>query len=259
MRHPLFHALIPALALTTAACASQIPHGTGPVALRPNVQLAFQRHLDHPRPLVFLIAVDGSTAYGMHCPHVECEPDPLYILAQRRCEDRATQPCRVFAEYGRITWQGPVGHVSPGEGAVAGAVVEWGSNGVLHNFKIGGLGPGAGTVSGKIRDAACTGAIDARALTWRLECGANARARGTLATAGHGRWNGLGWSEDRVAVRLFVAADIALGRGTAPSGEPIVRPPTGGTVFLDLPPTYEEPAPPMIRGGSDRVGLRWRR
>ncbi len=245
-----------AAALATAACQSQIPHGTGPVALQPNVQLAFQRHLDHERPLVFLVGADGANAFAMYCPHLECEPDPLYILAQKRCEERLGRPCRVFAEYGRVTWQGPVGSVAPGEGAVAGAAVDWGGNGTLHNLKIDGLASGSGTVAGKIRNAACTGAIDTRALSWRLDCGGAAanddpRASGSLAPAGAGRWRGFGWSADHRPVHIFVTANVAFPGGTAAAER-------AATALADQPPTYEQPGQMRISGG-DRVSFRWRR
>jgi hypothetical protein len=252
-------AAVAALAAAVAACQSQTPHGEGPIALQPNVQLAFQRHLDHERPMVFLVAADGSTSYGMYCPYLECEPDPLYILAQKRCEERVRQSCRVFAEYGKIAWRGPVGRVSPGEGVVAGAVVDWGVIGTLHNLKIDGLAAGQGTFSGKIRNAACAGAIDVRALTWRLDCGAGPsgasahdglHAQGTLSAAGAGRWRGFGWSADHQQVRLFVAADVALDGPATPAGRAIA--------FADQPPTYEEPGQMAIKGG-DRISFRWRR
>ena len=249
-----------ALAFAAGACQSQIPHGTGPVALQPNVQLAFQRHLDHDQPLVFLVGIDGATAFGRYCPYLECEPDPLYILAEKRCEERLGQPCRVFAEHGRIVWRGPVGHVSPGDGVVAGAAVDWGGTGTLYNLKIDGLGPGPGTVSGKIHNAACAGAIDIRSRSWRLECGAEMRARGALSEAGAGRWRGFGWSEDQRPVRIFVAANVALGGQTASAGGSFVSPPAGGTTvaFSDQRPTFEDAAQMAIRGG-DRVSFRWRR
>ncbi|MBM3952234.1 MAG: hypothetical protein FJ311_12370 [Rhodospirillales bacterium] len=248
-------ALAVLLSSAVAACQSQIPHGEGQVALQPNVQLAFQRHLDRPHPRVFFVTADGAAAYGLYCPHPECEPDPLYIRAQRRCEDRTGRPCRVFAEYGRITWRGPVAHAAPGAGAVAGIAVEWGNSRTLYHLKIDGLASGPGTVSGKIRDAACAGAVDVRAREWSVDCGvappgaqANdaIRARGTLSGAGPGRWEGVGWSQDRESVRVFVAANVALGPTTVAAE---------GPAFPALPPTYEEPAPPAIRGGNDRVSF----
>lgn len=261
-------ALIVALAFAVAACQSQIPHGSGPVALQPNVWLAFQKHLDHESPLVFLVSADGTTAYGRYCPYVECEPDPLYPLAERRCEERLGQPCRVFAEYGKIVWRGPVEYVSPGEGVVAGAVVDWGVNGTLYNLKIDGLAAGSGLFSGKILNAACAGTIDVRAASWQLDCGVTPpgapshvtppgvpphdalRARGTLSEAGAGRWRGFGWSEDGRPVRLFVAADIAPGPRAAPTGH--------AAAFPDQPPTYEQPAQITTRGGDDWLSFRLR-
>ncbi len=241
-----------AFALIVAGCQSQIPHGQGPVALEANVQLAFQRHLEHERPMVFLVGADGASAYAMYCPHLECEPDPLYVLAHMRCEERLGRPCRVFAELGRITWRGPVGYraVGTGQGAVAGAAVDWGgSDRKLHNLKIDGLAAGPGTVAGKIGEAACAGAVDARAKTWRLDCGGEMRAHGALSSAGPGTWRGFGWSADRLPVRLFVTADVALGRASAEAG---------AARFPDQPPTYEEPGQMAIKGG-DRISLFFRR
>ena len=235
--------VVPALAFAVAACQSQIPHGSGPVALQPNVWLAFQKYLDHDYPLVFLVGADGTTAYGRYCPYVECEPDPLYTLAERRCAERLGQPCRVFAEYGKIVWRGPVEYVSPGEGVVAGAVVDWGANGTLYALRIDGLAAGSGPFSGKILNARCAGTIDVRAASWRLDCGIAPpgapshdalRARGTLSEAGAGRWRGFGWSADGQQVRLFVAAEIAPGPRAAPTGQ--------AAAFPDQPPTYEQPA-----------------
>lgn len=254
MPRPFVRALALVSAFATAACQSQVPIGTGAIALQPNVQLAFQRHLDHERPLVFLVGADGANAYAMYCPYLECEPDPLYILAQKRCEERLGQSCRVFAEYGRVSWQGPVGRVSPGDGPVAGATVDWGGNGTLHNLKIDGLASGTATVSGKVRNAACTGAIDARAMTWRLDCPSSSdglRANGTLSPAGADRWRGFGWSADHRPVRLFVTADVARGGPAAPAGQATLA-------LSDQPPTYEQPGQMKISGG-DQLSLRRRR
>ena len=95
--HPMRGILALAISCALAACQSQTPHGVGPVTLQTNVQLAYLRHLDRPHPVVFLIGADGSTAYGTYCPHALCEPDPLYIRAERSCAERAGKPCYVFA------------------------------------------------------------------------------------------------------------------------------------------------------------------
>ena len=252
MRRPLFHALIPVLALAAAACQSQIPHGTGPITIQPNVQLSLQRYLDHQVPIVFLVNADGSISYSRYCPHLQCEPDPLYMLAEIRCAERAGKPCKIFAEGRTITWKGPIAYASPDEKPVAGATVDWGEIGTLHGLKIDGLASGTGTFSGKIRDSACAGSIDVRSASWRLECGVtpsgvpshdDLRAQGSLSKAGAGQWAGFGWSDRDLPVRLFVTLDIALGRGTNPPG-------ATAAAFPYQPPTFEEPAPPRIENGG---------
>ena len=249
------------IAFAAAACQSQIPHGSGAITIQPNVQLSLQRYLDHQVPIVFLVNADGSISYSRYCPHLRCEPDPLYMLAEIRCAERAGKPCKIFAEGRTIAWQGPVAYASLGEGPVAGATVDWGEIGTLHGLKIDGLASGAGTFSGKIRDSACAGAIDVRSKSWRLECGSDLRAAagespppssnrredslaaaGSLSKAGAGQWAGFGWSDRDLPVRLFVTLDIALGRGTNPPG-------ATAAAFPNLPPTFEEPAPPRIENG----------
>lgn len=235
--------LVLALAFAAAACQSQIPYGAGPVTIQPNVQLSFQRYLDRRDPVVFLVSVDGSVSYGVYCPHIECETDPLYIVAERRCAERTGKPCMVFAEDRKIVWQGPVAYASAGEGPVAGATVDRGEIGTLYGLKIDGLAAGAGTFAGKIRDAACAGSIDLGAASWRLECGSEFRARGSLSKAGAGQWAGFGWSNEHLPVRLFVVADIAIGRER-------VAVDAAAPAFPHLPPTFEAPLPPLIRGDN---------
>ena len=233
MRGILFLAIV----FAASACQSQIPHGTGPIALQPNVQLSFLRHLDRREPIVFLISADGTSAYGTYCTHRRCEFDPLYIRTELRCAELTGKPCKVFAETGTITWKGPVAIASPGEGSIAGATVDWGDTGTLYSLRIDGLAGGSGTFSGKIRERACAGAIDTRSLSWRLECGADLQAHGSLSKAGAGLWAGFGWSDKNAPVRLFVAGDIARGRA--------INARVGGSpAFPDQPPTFEAAAPP---------------
>ena len=126
---------------------------------------------------------------------------------------------------------------------VAGATVDWGEIGTLYGLKIGGFSAGTGTFSGRIRERACVGSIDVRSASWRLECGADLRARGDLSPAGAGQWAGFGWSDRDLPVRLFVALDIALGRVSGAPG-------ATAAAFPNLPPTFEEPAPPRIENGG---------
>ncbi len=243
------------LALAAAGCQSQIPHGTGPITIQPNVQLSLQRYLDHQDPLVFLVSADGSTSYSSYCPHIRCQPDPLYFLAEIRCAERTGKPCKVFAERRTIAWKGPVAYASLGEKPVAGATVDWGEIGTLYGLKIDGLAGGSGTFSGKIREKACAGSIDVRSRSWRLECGVtpsgvpahdDLRARGSLSKSGSATWAGFGWSDRKLPVRLFVTQDIALGRGT---GAPDATAPA----FPDQPPTFEAPALPAIENGNSKL------
>ncbi len=229
--------LVLAIACAAAACQSQTPHGSGPIALQPNVQLAFLRHLDRREPVVFLIAADGSSAYGTYCTHRRCEPDPLYIRAERSCAELTGKVCKVFAETGTITWKGPVAIATPGLGTIAGAAVDWGDMGTHYSLRIDSLAAGSAGISGKIRERACAGAIDIRSLSWRLDCGASMRAEGSLSKAGAGQWAGFGWSGKSAPVRLFVAEDIARGRATTASAG-------GVPTFPDQPPTFEAAAPP---------------
>ena len=116
--HCLRAFLVLAIACAGAACQSQIPHGEGPVAIGDEVRRAYRQHLQHDLPVVFLVSDDGSASYGMYCPYTFCYSDPLYILAQRRCRELTGKSCKVFAEYGKVTWRGPVAYAPPGpEGA----------------------------------------------------------------------------------------------------------------------------------------------
>ena len=130
------------LAFAAAACQSQIPHGTGAITIQPNVQLSWQRYLDHRDPIVFLVSVDGAISYSTYCKHLQCEPDPLYVIAEKRCAELAGKPCKVFAEGRTIVWQGPVAYASLGSDPVAGATVDWGETGTLYGLKIGGFSAG---------------------------------------------------------------------------------------------------------------------
>jgi hypothetical protein len=114
MRRPAALAAAFAAGLALAACQSQIPHGEGPIAIQANVQTAFQRHRGHDLPIVFLVRADGAASLGLHCRYTNCDPDPLYVLGLRRCAELTGQPCKVFAESGKITWRGPIAYAPTG-------------------------------------------------------------------------------------------------------------------------------------------------
>ncbi len=61
--------------------------------------------------------------------------------------------------------------------------------------------------------------------------------------AGAGYWTGFGWSNEHLPVRLFVAADIAIGRER-------VAVDVAAPAFSHQPPTFEVPLPPLIRGDN---------
>ncbi|MBL8669949.1 MAG: hypothetical protein JNK11_04805 [Alphaproteobacteria bacterium] len=95
------------MALLLSSCV--LGAGKGPITLSQSATEAFQRYKATPAPLNFLVSEDGRFAHFDFCRQgqQQCTPWTNYDLAED-CERRSRKKCYVFAQDGRIVWDGEV-------------------------------------------------------------------------------------------------------------------------------------------------------
>lgn len=107
------------MALFLSSCV--LGAGKGPITLSQSATEAFQRYKATAAPLNFLVSEDGRFAHFDYCRmgQQQCVSWTKYDLTED-CERRSRKKCYVFAQDGRVVWDGPVTFAGAG-GTVAAA------------------------------------------------------------------------------------------------------------------------------------------
>ncbi len=99
--------LIPLMIFITAlgGCQSASIYGSGPVKLSRSVEGAYETWKQKDAPITFAITEDGKSGSFTSCDYgFQCVEDTYAAVS--RCESRTGKKCFVFAEYGKIVWEG---------------------------------------------------------------------------------------------------------------------------------------------------------
>ena len=99
--------------ISSAANAGSI--GRGELKLSTSAVNAFIKYIQQKnKPRLFLVPVDGSSAYSWHCPKgIQCVPGG-YTNEISYCERYFKKDCKVFAKGRTIKWSSWICHVCMG-------------------------------------------------------------------------------------------------------------------------------------------------
>lgn len=91
--------------INLSGCQSSSIYGSGPITLSKSSERHFKMYLSKDTPQAFLVTQDGKSAFYTYCQMGHnCRNDSFDAVS--RCEDRKGKKCYIFAEYGKIVWQG---------------------------------------------------------------------------------------------------------------------------------------------------------
>ena len=96
--------ILAALLMLTGCDALQSSVGSGPIALGPVAQQAFDDYQAREFPRYFALSEDGGAFFYTYCPANRCRRTPQSQII-RRCETYSEGvPCRIYARSGKVVW-----------------------------------------------------------------------------------------------------------------------------------------------------------